>query len=181
LTLKLRLFTVESSSWNGLKTLLNCIFEVTAMNKLAKTGLIAFVCCAASVALATRSANAQWGGGCGGWGYDGYYSGYAFGYQGDHIPYFSLHPPVYYSRIVPRAMGWTPFAYSPDAIVLPLDDGGPEQIINPYVPPINKAVPAPPSPGTKAKSSANKTASNADLIKVIVNPYVGTTLADRDD
>ncbi len=153
------------------------------MNKVKKAGLIAILCCAASVALADRSAKAQWGGGWGGgWGYGyGYNSGYAFGYQGDHIPYFSLHPPVYYSRIVPRAMGWTPFAYSPDAIVLPLDDGGPEQIINPYVPPSNKDVPAPPSPGTKAKSSANKTASNADLIKVIVNPYVGTTLADRDD
>ncbi len=150
------------------------------MNKLTKAGLTAFLCCAASVALANNSAKAQWGG-CGGWGYGYGWSGYDFNYQTDHIPYFSLHPPVYYSRIVPRAMGWTPFAYTPDAIVLPLDDGGPEQIINPYVPPSNKAVPAPPSPSTKAKSSANKTASNADSIKVIVNPYVGTTLADRTE
>jgi hypothetical protein len=152
------------------------------MNKLTKFGLMAFLFCAASVALADRPVKAQsyWGGGggCGnGWNWG--WSDYGYPYEGDHIPYFSLHPPVYYSRIVPRAMGWTPFAYTPDAIVLPLDEGGPEQIINPYVPPSNKAEPVPTPP--KAKPSANKTASNLDSIKVIVNPYVGTTLADRTE
>jgi hypothetical protein len=151
------------------------------MKKLTKVGLIAILACAASAALADRSAKAQ-SPYCGGWGYgSGYWSDYGYPYEGDHIPYFSLHPPVYYSRIVPRAMGWTPFAYTPDAIVLPLDEGGPEQIINPYVPPSNKAVPAPPTPSTKAKSATNKTASTSDSIKVIVNPFVGTTLADRTE
>jgi hypothetical protein len=151
------------------------------MNKLTKFGLMAFLVCAASVALADRSAKAQWGGGCGwgGWGYGYGWSDYGYPYEGDHIPYFSLHPPVYYSRIVPRAMGWTPFAYTPDAIVLPLDEGGPEQIINPYVPRNKESEPVPTPP--KAKTSANKTASNLDSIKVIDNPYVGMTLADRTE
>ena len=75
-------------------------------------------------------------------------------------------------------MGWTPFAYSPDAIILPLDEGGPMQIINPFVPRSNEPIPTP-APSVKAKPSADKTASDSDSIRVIINPYVGTTLATR--
>ncbi len=126
-----------------------------------------------------------------GFGFDGFgFDGFGlngFGLWGcdlegndNHIPFYALHPPVYYSRIVPRAMGWTPFAYSPDAIILPLDEGGPKQIINPFVPPINEPIPTP-APSVKAKPSADKTAADSDSIRVIINPYVGTTLANRVD
>lgn len=42
-----------------------------------------------------------------------------YGYPGwnvygqDYIPYFSRHPPVYYSYPVPRAYGFSPYAYPP--------------------------------------------------------------------
>jgi len=42
------------------------------------------------------------------WGY-GYYSIYAH----DYIPYYALHPPVYYSYQVSRPYGYSPFAYPP--------------------------------------------------------------------
>src|SRR5438105_11322463 len=105
---------------------MNCIFEVTTMNKLLKSGLTAILFCAATVALTDRPLKAQsayWSGGCG-YGY-GCWSGYDSPFERDHIPFYAMHPPVYYSQIVPRAMGWTPFAYSPDAIILPLEEGGP--------------------------------------------------------
>jgi hypothetical protein len=160
---------------------MNCISEVTTMNKLLKTGLMAILFYAATATLADRPLKAQSGCWGGGWGYGyGAWSAYDYPYGGDHIPFYALHPPVYYSRIVPRAMGWTPFAYSPDAIVLPLDDGGPKQIINPFVPPSNEPIPTP-APGVKAKPSADKTAADSDSIRVILNPYVGTTLASRVD
>ncbi len=57
------------------------------------------------------AAQAQGPYGCwGGW-VDGYGQGRVVSYN-DNIPYFSAHPPVYYSlEIIPRAMGPSPFAY----------------------------------------------------------------------
>lgn len=43
-------------------------------------------------------------------GYGGYYPFYAQ-YGREYIPYFALHPPVYYSYPVPRTYGYSPFAY----------------------------------------------------------------------
>ena len=34
-------------------------------------------------------------------------------YGREYIPYFALHPPVYYSYPVPRAYGFSPYAYPP--------------------------------------------------------------------
>ena len=137
------------------------------------------------------------GNGCGGYGYGGYgsfysglgYGGYYGGYYGglygcnlssdDRIPFYALHPPVYYSSIIPRAYGWSPFAYSPDAIVMPLEEGGPKEIINPFVPPTS----APEAhPKTKAKPSADKTAvALPPASHVIVNPYVAVRLASQGE
>ena len=44
-------------------------------------------------------------------GYYGYPSWSVYGRE--HIPYFALHPPVYYSYPVPRAYGFSPYAYPP--------------------------------------------------------------------
>jgi hypothetical protein len=146
------------------------------MKSLFKTSLIASLACAAIIALANRPVAAQspycYGYGYG-WGYD-------VPYERDHIPFYAVHPPVYYSYPVARAYGWTPFAYTPDAIVLPLDDGGIKQIINPFVPPNN--VPTPPTPSLKAKPSAERTTDDtANTIHVVVNPYVGDRVADRGE
>lgn len=51
--------------------------------------------------------------------YNGYNAGFFGGlpysvYVLDSVPYYALHPPVYYSsRIVPRPYGYSPYAYPP--------------------------------------------------------------------
>src|SRR5262245_48352075 len=52
-----------------------------------------------------------------------------------NLPYFALHPPVYYSYPVPRTYGYTPFAYPP-YVMTPdvVEDKQPTTIENPYVP-----------------------------------------------
>ncbi|HKD36626.1 MAG TPA: hypothetical protein VKB78_07490 [Pirellulales bacterium] len=111
-------------------------------------------------------------GGFGLWGCD-------IGGNDERIPFYAVFPPVYYSRIVARPYGWTPFAYTPDAIILPLEESGSKEIINPYVPRTNPATPeVVPTPSTKAKPSSDRTADDSENnIHVVVNPYVGTNLA----
>ncbi len=70
-----------------------------------------------------------------GWGYG---NPWGFGgsiYAMDRIPYFSQHPPVYYSYPVPRTYGYSPYAYppgtmTPDAAQAP----SPVTLDNPYFP-----------------------------------------------
>ena len=46
--------------------------------------------------------------------YAGYWGNvYETSYVGDSVPYFALHPPVYYSYKVARTYGYSPFAYPP--------------------------------------------------------------------
>ena len=59
--------------------------------------------------------------------------GWPYGfYQDEHVPYFALHPPVYYSQPVPRTYGWSPFAYPPGVMT---PDMAPEPMVidNPHV------------------------------------------------
>lgn len=80
-------------------------------------------------ALAGES-NAQWWGG--GYGLSNYYNRGIYVDQ-DRIPYFALHPPVYYSYPVPRPYGYSPFAY-PGIVPTPhyeTRDSG--VLVNPYV------------------------------------------------
>lgn len=71
--------------------------------------------------------------GCGsGWGYYPFY-GYNLGQQ-QYIPYFALHPPVYYSQPVARPYGYSPFAYPPGTMTPELTEPTSEVTINPYVP-----------------------------------------------
>ena len=57
------------------------------------------------------------------WLYGGPYSSVCWGYgwpashfDNGAVPYFSLHPPVYYSYRVARTYGYSPFAYPPGVL-----------------------------------------------------------------
>lgn len=71
---------------------------------------------------------------------DGYGYGYGAGfplYGRDHIPYYALHPPVYYSYPVPRPYGFSPFAYPGTTMTPEVDFAAtaiaPKTIENPYI------------------------------------------------
>jgi hypothetical protein len=125
--------------------------------------------------------------------FDGFGGGFGFGNFGfwgcdiggndERIPFYAIFPPVYYSRIIARPYGWTPFAYSPDAIIMPLEEGGSKEIINPYIPRGSKPTPeVVPTPSTKAKPSADHTADDSESgIHIVVNPYAGTNLAGGNE
>src|SRR3954470_23644902 len=53
----------------------------------------------------------------------------------NNLPYFALHPPVYYSQPVPRTYGYSPFAYPP-GVMTPEIACAPQPVTinNPYVP-----------------------------------------------
>jgi hypothetical protein len=103
-----------------------------------------------------------------GWGCGApfYYPFYAQ-YGREHIPYFALHPPVYYSHWIPRTYGYSPFAY-------------------PFGSPTPEIVPETPKPEKKPepKTTLNpyaKQVSHAEHAaqaepKVIYNPYVTAPL-----
>ena len=46
-----------------------------------------------------------------GWGYV-----YRTNYASESVPYFALHPPVYYGKRVARTYGYSPFAYPPGVL-----------------------------------------------------------------
>jgi hypothetical protein len=84
----------------------------------------------------------------------------------DNVPYFALHPPVYYSYPVPRTYGYSPFAYGPWVMTPePAAPPQPVTIINPYVPKADKA-----STTEATDRSAAVTRQPEPL--VIINPYV---------
>ena len=113
---------------------------------------------------AARSAEAQ--NSCspylGYWPYPGYGDNAA---NYEYVPYFALHPPVYYSLPVPRTYGYSPFAYPPGTMTPELAPPTPVEIINPYVPQTPK----------KDKPASSKSASTKTVAarpQVVVNPYV---------
>ena len=112
-------------------------------------------------------------------GWDGYgYGGSCYPYFGiddREVPFYALFPPVYYSYPVPRTYGYSPFAYPPGVETPPIvEDGGPKEIINPYVPPSNKAKPM------SGRVTADQPTDTLDRVKVVVNPFVATErLAER--
>lgn len=109
-----------------------------------------FACLALLIAVCSlpASASAFWpmygsGIGGGGWGGAGFYGPWhgtlhTAAYS-PPPPYFSIHPPVYYSpNIVRRSYGWSPYAYGPYApprIVVSEPTVAPQPllVINPYV------------------------------------------------
>jgi hypothetical protein len=109
-------------------------------------------------------------GGCGGMPF--YYPFYAQ-YGREHIPYFALHPPVYYSYPVPRTYGYSPFAYP---------FGSPTPEIE-FVPPKVEKKPEPKTmvnPHVTDVSHVEHTAQAPP--KVIYNPFVAAPrLAEARD
>jgi hypothetical protein len=93
-----------------------------------------------------------------------------------NVPYFALHPPVYYSYPVPRTYGYSPFAYgpwvmTPDVTMAP----EPLEIINPHVPSTKSDAPV-------KNDNTTAAASRQPEPLVIINPYVtsGKALARTD-
>ncbi len=103
---------------------------------------------------------AQFGGG----GY-GSYRGFPYYniYGMDSVPYYSLHPPVYYSYPVPRPYGYSPFAYppgTPTPEILAAPAAQPKVTVNPYTP----------SSRGRRDRPAERTAAYHP--QVILNPFV---------
>lgn len=85
----------------------------------------------------------------------------------NNLPYFALHPPVYYSEPVPRTYGYSPFAYPP-GVMTPEIVGEPQPVTinNPYVPGAKPAAVEIKPPDRSASTS------QAPEPLVIVNPFV---------
>lgn len=104
------------------------------------------------------------GGWCGYFGDGGFTNLYNQGFI-PVPPYFSIHPPVYYSVPVPRTYGYSPFAY-PGGVPTPDVQLGPEEIVNPYVEPDTDEK-------TDAKDASAKTAAYSRPAPLVVrNPFV---------
>jgi len=72
--------------------------------------------------------------GCGRcYGQIAYAGWYAPGSQHVQIPYYALHPPVYYRYPVSRPYGYSPFAYSSYSVVDRPESVGPVTILNVYL------------------------------------------------
>ena len=86
----------------------------------------------------TPSARADGNGCCGGWG-----AGWPYNFQSGiygranaySLPYFSLHPPVYYSYVVPRPYGYSPFAIPPGCTPAESAAPAPKEVLNPHYKP----------------------------------------------
>jgi hypothetical protein len=81
-----------------------------------------------------------------------------YGNQIDSVPYYSLHPPVYYSMPVPRTYGYSPFAYPPGFMTPEIMPAEPKVMSNPHAP---------------RRSSPKRIGERVTMSpRVIVNPYV---------
>jgi hypothetical protein len=86
----------------------------------------------------------------------------------NNLPYFALHPPVYYSEIVPRTYGYSPFAYPP-GVMTPEVACAPQPVTinNPYVP-ATKPATAPAGQPTDRAASVSQPVEPL----VVINPFV---------
>lgn len=135
------------------------------MRSFALRTLLCLTLALLAVQLIAERVHAGWP--CGGFGF---YPGLQYSIYGqDYIPYFSRHPPVYYSYPVARTYGWSPYAYPP-GVLTPEYASAPEPVtvINPHVERVKKST-----------SSDERTAKVAPLR--IRNPYVEEGLAQSDD
>ena len=89
----------------------------------------------------------------------------------DDIPYFAKFPPVYYSGIVKRPYGISPFAAPPGIVPVELTIPVPEAIDNPYF----NAEPA--APVTEEPADEPKSDDASQKVTWQQNPYVGVMAA----
>ena len=105
-------------------------------------------------------------GGFGGWGdCGGYDIAELYRQLYNNLPFFALHPPVYYSYPVPRTYGYSPFAYPPGVMTPDVScEVQPLTITNPYVPTSKPAT---------TSLTPDKTAETERTIEplVIINPF----------
>ena len=133
------------------------------MKNLLGMTVVAFAFLLASAA---EPVQAQGYVGCGGGGCWGLNNG-SFGqfdglYRSGAIPtppYFALHPPVYYSQMVPRTYGYSPFAY-PGSVRTPdvVSAAAAKVIANPHVTPV------------KSKTSSADFKTTSTQVEIL-NPY----------
>jgi hypothetical protein len=86
----------------------------------------------------------------------------------NNLPYFALHPPVYYSYPVPRTYGYSPFAYPPHVMTPEVVEAPqPVTIINPHVPN---------APQKQVKTETDRSAAISAPIEplIVINPFVAT-------
>ncbi len=118
----------------------------------------------ATMAFTSSTASAQYlFGGTLGWPYNFY--------QDEHLPYFSLHPPVYYSMPVPRTYGWSPWAYPP-GVMTPNVACEPEVVENPHVESSSQL-----KRGVTRPAPADDRNASYRRPKIIENPFIEPLVA----
>ncbi len=110
------------------------------MTRLFFAATLAFAACAISSSSAqAQGLNSGYGFGLGA-NYSGVFSGlnngfYNNGFRNDQPPYFAQYPPVYYSHIVARPYGISPYAAPPGIVPVEMnyaDSSTVERIVNPH-------------------------------------------------
>jgi hypothetical protein len=136
------------------------------------------------VAVAASEARAGWP--LGTFGYGSYYAPGMYA-SDTRVPYFALHPPVYYSYPVPRPYGYSPWAYPGWTPTPHVQAAEPDVLVNPYFIEEPKSGVAPQSPTPAAPTPArplgiHKEASNgrSEPVRplVVVNPHFAKVAAD---
>lgn len=108
------------------------------------------------------------GGFGGGYGYAPIYGNGWWPYTQGYMPlppYFSVHPPVYYSHPVPRPYGMSPYPYTPRQEPAYVIEPQPQEIVNPYVTGLERS-------GEGAAEPAIDTDRAASYGRMVINPYV---------
>jgi hypothetical protein len=158
-----------------MKRQLLCLFALAAM--------LACVPLSSANAIGGAGGHGRGGHGGRGHGFGGGFGGGVIGFGGGgdygwdvaelyrelyhNLPYFALHPPVYYSEPVPRAYGWSPFAYPPGTMTPEIvGEAQPVTINNPYAPATT------PAKADVKPSDRSASANPAPEPLVIVNPFV---------
>jgi hypothetical protein len=86
-------------------------------------------------------------------------------YSLNDVPYFAANPPVYYSKIVTRPYGWSPFPYPLDSIYFHDEaESQPRVIVNQFV---------------NQENPASVSAVQPRLPLRIVNPFVTQANGDK--
>jgi hypothetical protein len=141
----------------------SCFPEVAAMKRIVLCSLAIALFSLAGGASSAKAQGGCVGGGWGGWGINFPYG--LYGNRVNHVPYYAMFPPVYYSRPVPRSYGWSPFAYPPGTMTPEVEVVESQEVINPYVPQKSEAKPS--------SAKHDKVASHSGPVpQIVINPYV---------